>query len=159
MYSDKSYFYVTTSSGLGKRISSAVEPSASPSFNFVNYNDISTYERDLVNAGKVGRRWFGEQFNINNNQSFDFSIPNLDVSVPISLKINLASKSFGASSFDVKANNQSIGNVAFPALVPFSGVEGYENVLNANFNSTSTNINIDLKEILVDFFTEIIPYK
>jgi hypothetical protein len=144
LYSDKSYFYVTTSSGLGKRISSAVEPSASPSFNFVNYNDISTYERDLVNAGKVGRRWFGEQFNINNNQSFDFSIPNLDVSVPISLKINLASKSFGASSFDVKANNQSIGNVAFPALVPFSGVEGYENVLNANFNSTSTNINIDL---------------
>jgi len=92
----------------------------------------------------VGRRWFGEQFNINNNQSFDFSIPNLDVSVPISLKINLASKSFGASSFDVKANNQSIGNVAFPALVPFSGVEGYENVLNVNFNSSSTNINIDL---------------
>jgi hypothetical protein len=144
LYSDKSYFYVSTSSGVGKRISSAVEPSASPSFNFVNYNDITTYEKDLVNAGKVGRRWFGEQFNINNNQSFDFSIPNLDVSVPIGLKINLASKSFGASSFDVKANNQSIGNVAFPALVPFSGVEGYENVLNVNFNSSSTNINIDL---------------
>lgn len=144
LYSDKSYFYVTTSSGVGKRISSAVEPSSAPSFNFVNYNDVTTYEKDLVNAGKVGRRWFGEQFNINNNQSFDFSIPNLDVSVPVGLKINLASKSFGASSFDVKANNQSVGNVAFPALVPFSGVEGYENVLNVNFNSTSTNINIDL---------------
>lgn len=144
LYSDKSYFYVTTSSGVGKRISSAIEPSSAPSFNFVNYNDVTTYEKDLVNAGKVGRRWFGEQFNINNNQSFDFSIPNLDVSVPVGLKINLASKSFGASSFDVKANNQSLGNVAFPALVPFSGVEGYENVLNVNFNSTSTNINIDL---------------
>ena len=144
LYSDKSYFYVTTSSGVGKRISSAVEPSSASSFNFVNYNDVTTYEKDLVNAGKVGRRWFGEQFNINNNQSFDFSIPNLDVSVPVGLKINLASKSFGASSFDVKANNQSVGNVVFPALVPFSGVEGYENVLNVNFNSTSTNINIDL---------------
>ena len=94
LYSDKSYFYVSTSSGVGKRISSAVEPSASPSFNFVNYNDITTYEKDLVNAGKVGRRWFGEQFNINNNQSFDFSLPNLDVSVPIGLKLILASKSF-----------------------------------------------------------------
>ena len=144
LYSDKSYFYVTTSSGVGKRIGSAIEPSAAPSFNFTNYNDVITYEKDLVNAGKVGRRWFGEQFNINNNQSFDFSIPNLDVSSPIGLKINFASKSFGASSFDVKANNQSIGNVTFPALVAFSGVEGYENVLNANFNSSSTNINVDL---------------
>ena len=144
LYSDKSYFYVTTSSGEGKRIGSAIEPSAAPSFNFTNYNDVITYEKDLVNAGKVGRRWFGEQFNINNNQSFDFSIPNLDVSSPIGLKINFASKSFGASSFDVKANNQSIGNVTFPALVAFSGVEGYENVLNANFNSSSTNINVDL---------------
>lgn len=144
LYSDKSYFYVTTSSGVGKRIGSAIEPSAAPSFNFTNYNDVITYEKDLVNAGKVGRRWFGEQFNINNNQSFDFSIPNLDVSSPIGLKINFASKSFGASSFDVKVNNQSIGNVTFPALVAFSGVEGYENVLNANFNSSSTNINVDL---------------
>ena len=144
LYSDKSYFYVTTSSGLGKRVVSAIEPSGAPSFNFTNYNDVIVYETDLVNAGKVGRRWFGEQFNINNNQNFDFSIPNLDVSSPLGLKINFASKSFGASSFDVKVNSQSIGNVTFPALVAFSGVEGYENVLNANFNSSSTNINIDL---------------
>ncbi|WP_320814645.1 type IX secretion system sortase PorU [Flavobacterium sp.] len=144
LYSDKSYFYVTTSSGIGKRIISAVEPLASPSFTFTNYNDVITYERDLVNAGKVGRRWFGEQFNFNNNQSFDFSIPNLDVSSSIGLKINFASKSFGASSFDVKANNQTVGSVTFPVLVAFSGVEGYENVLNATFNSSLTTVNIDL---------------
>ena len=144
LFSDKSYFYVTTSSGSGKRIVSAIEPSATPTFNFTNYNDITTYEKDLVNAGKVGRRWFGEQFNINNNQSFDFSIPNLDVSTAVGIKINFASKSFGASSFDVKANSQTIGNVYFPALVAFSGVEGYENVLNTTFNSSSTTINLDL---------------
>lgn len=144
LYADKSYYYVTTSSGAGKRINAAVEPSAASSLNFTNYNDVITYERDLVNAGKVGRRWFGEQFNINNNQSFDFSIPNLDVASPITLKINFASKSFGNSSFDVKANNQALGIVTFPSLVAFSGVEGYENVLNANFNSSSTSISIDL---------------
>ena len=94
LYSDKSYFYVTTSSGLGKRVVSAIEPSGAPSFNFTNYNDVIVYEKDLVNAGKVGRRWFGEQFNINNNQNFDFSIPNLDVSSPLGLKINFASKQY-----------------------------------------------------------------
>ena len=144
LFTDKAYFYVSTSSGLGKRIVPAVEPSATASLNFTNYNDIITYEKDLVNAGKVGRRWFGEQFNINNNQNFDFSIPNLDVSSAIDLKINFASKSFGVSSFDIKANNQNVGSVTFPALVAFSGIEGYENVLNANFNSSSTTINVDL---------------
>ena len=144
LYSDKSYFYVTTSSGLGKRIVPAVEPSGLSTINFTTYDDVLIYEKDLVNGGKVGRRWFGEQFNINNNQTFDFSIPNLDVSSPIELKINLASKSFGNSFFEVKANNQILGNVTFPALAPFSGVEGYENIINTTFNSTSTDVTIDL---------------
>lgn len=144
LFSDKSYFYVTTSSGSGKRIASAIEPTAAPSFSFTNYNDVITYEKDLVNAGKVGRRWFGEQFNINNEQIFEFLIPNLDLSSPVGLKINFASKSYGVSSFTVEANNQTIGSLTFPTLVAFSGVEGYESALNASFTSSSSTINLNL---------------
>ena len=144
LFSDKSYFYVTTTSGPGKRITTAIEPSAAPSLNFVNYNEIITYEKDLVNAGKVGRRWFGEQFNINNEQNFEFLIPNLDLSSPVGLKINFASKSYGVSSFNVEANNQTIGSITFPSLVAFSGVEGYESALNASFASSTSTINLNL---------------
>jgi hypothetical protein len=104
-----------------------------------------TYEKDLVNVGKVGRRWFGEQFNINPSQIFTFEFPNLITSEPIIAKINLASKSFGNTSFTVRANNQVIGNVPFLALTPGSGIEGFESALNTNFNVTSPTVTISLE--------------
>jgi hypothetical protein len=145
LFSDKSYYYVTSIGGVGKRIPQAVEPSNSPNFVFSNFDDVLYYEKDLVNPGKVGRRWFGEQFNIDNEQTFDFTIQNLDTSVPVQVKINTASKSFGSSSFNFNVNNQDIGTVSFPQLVAFSGIEGFESAINANITVASSNISVKLK--------------
>lgn len=137
LFSDKSYYYVTTGGGQGKRILPAIEPTDSPSLSFTNYDDTIVYEKDLVNVAKVGRRWFGEQFNINNTQTFDFALPNIDTTVPIAIKINMASVSFGNTSFEIRANNQSLGNVAFPSLQSSSTAEGFENVLNTTTQASS----------------------
>ena len=137
LFSDKSYYYVTTGGGQGKRILPASEPTNSPTLNFTNYDDTIVYEKDLVNVAKVGRRWFGEQFNVNNSQSFDFSIPNIDATIPVIVKINMASVSFGNTSFEIRANNQSLGNIAFPSLQASSTAEGYENVLNTTIQGSS----------------------
>ena len=144
LFADKSYYYVTTSGSAGKRIQQAIQPTNTPNFTFNQFDDTIIYEKDLVNAGKVGRRWFGEQFNIDEFQTFNFSIPNLDVSQPIQLKVNTASKSFGNSSFNIKANATDLGTLFFPQLDSGSGIEGYESALNATFNSTSSNISIDI---------------
>lgn len=143
LFADKSYYYVTSSGGQGKRIQNALEPVGAPDFSFSKFDDIIIHERDLVNVGKVGRRWFGEQFNIDDDQVFDFEIPNIDVSVPVAIKVNLASKSFGSASFSVKANNQVLGNVPFQ--IATGGALGYENILNANFNAVSSSVSIGLK--------------
>lgn len=143
LYADKSYYYVTAS-GSGKRMQPAAQPTNAPDFTFFTYDDVLVYEKDLVNAGKIGRRWFGEQFNINENQTFNFNIPNLDLTTPITAKINFASKSFGNTFFEVKANDQSIGNVTFPAIPAGSGLEGFENVLNTSFTPTATTLAINL---------------
>ena len=145
LYADKSYYYVTASGSQGKRIQSAIEPSLTPSISFTNYDDQLYYEKDLVNAGKVGRRWFGEQFNIDDTQTFSFSIPNLDFTVPVQIKINTASKSFGNSSFNFKANNQDIGTINFPQIVPSGGIEGFESALNTTYSATSNTIDLLLK--------------
>lgn len=137
LFSDKSYYYVTASAGTGKRMITAVEPSGTPTLTFSQFDDRICYEKDLVNAGKVGRRWFGEQFNIDNTQTFSITVPNIDVSVPIEVKINTASKSFGNSSFNFKANGQDIGTVTFPQIVPNGGIEGFESALNTTFLTTT----------------------
>ncbi|MCU0349559.1 MAG: type IX secretion system sortase PorU [Flavobacterium sp.] len=145
LFSDKSYYYVTASPGLGKRIPEAVQPSLSSSLTFTDYDDTFTYEKDLVNVGKVGRRWFGEQFIVNRLQTFEFDFPNLVTAQPIGVKINLASRSLATSSFQVRANNQVIGNVSFLAIAPNGGVQGYENALNTTLNTTTTAITFSLE--------------
>jgi hypothetical protein len=140
LFSDKSYYYVTASSGTSKRIIAATEPSAAPTLTFTQFDDQLYYEKDLVNAGKVGRRWFGEQFNIDDTQTFSFSIPNLDFSVPVQIKINTASKSFGNSSFNFKVNNQDLGTIAFPQITSSGGIEGLESALNTTYTASNTTL-------------------
>ena len=140
LFSDRSFYYVTNSAGTGKRIASAAEPSATAGLTFSQFDDQICYEKDLFNVGKVGRRWFGEPFNINNTQTFAFTIPNLDVTVPVEVKINTASKSYGNSSFNFKVNGQDLGNVNFPQIVPNGGIEGYETALNTTFLATSSTL-------------------
>lgn len=145
LFADKSYFYITSGGGnLGKRIEPAIQPINTPSISFTQFDDLLYHEKDLVNAGKVGRRWFGEQFNIDELQNFDFSIPNIDITVPIQIKVNTASKSFGTSSFNIKANSIDLGTLVFPQLTSGSGIEGYESALNTVFNATSSVISIAL---------------
>lgn len=144
LFSDKSYYYVTSTGGQGKRIQNAVEPTGVPSLSFSKFDDVLYYEKDLVNIGKVGRRWFGEQFNITNDQEFNFTIPNLDTSFPLNFYINTASKSFGSSSFNFKINNQDVGSLNFPELIAFNGIEAYESAISGNFVVTSNDINIKL---------------
>lgn len=144
LFADKSFYYVTSSGGAGKRIQTAIEPLGVSTRNFSKFDDIIYYEKDLVNVGKVGRRWFGEQFNITNEQTFDFTIPNLDTTVPINIYTNTASKSFGNSSFNFKVNNQDVGTINFPALTAFSGIEGYESALNSNLSVTSNTVSLKL---------------
>ncbi|WP_445710099.1 type IX secretion system sortase PorU [Flavobacterium sp.] len=142
LFSDKSYYYVTTSLGQGKRILNANVPTANSSLNFSKFDNVIIHEKDLVNVGKVGRRWFGEEFNIENNQDFQMEIPNLDASVPVKIKINLASKSFGSTSFNVKVGTQMLGNVGFSSAG--SGNEGFENGLVANVNVVSSPVTVSL---------------
>lgn len=144
LYADKSYYYVTSSGGTGKRIQQAVEPSGTPTIQFTTFHNTKIYEKDLVNPGKIGRRWFGEDFKLTNSQTFDFNFPNLVTTEPLELKVNLASQSYGSSSFEVKANGQSLGNVGFLSLQSGSGIQGYENVFNGSFNSSSSAIAINL---------------
>jgi len=144
LFADRTYYYVTSLGSAGKRIQPAPQPTNSPNLTFNQFDDVIYYEKDLVNGGKVGRRWFGEQFNVDNSQTFDFSIPNLDVTVPVQIKVNTASRSFGNSSFNIKANGIDLGTLNFPQLTSGSGIEGFESALNANFNATSPNISIAL---------------
>lgn len=144
LYSNRSYYYITAS-GIndGKRISAMSEPTGSPTLSVSEFDDYQFHERDLNNFARMDRKWFGETFNIQNEQTFKFTFPNLVTSVPIKFKGNTALNSYHLpATFTFSANGNTIGTAVFEPKSPNDERSGRQIALNTNFNATSENIDI-----------------
>ncbi|SHG25510.1 Peptidase family C25 [Flavobacterium fluvii] len=121
LYDTKSYYYITVQGNDGKRIPNMVQPTGISTLNLNTFDDYQFHELDLVNIARLGRQWFGESFDIKQDQEFTFDFPNIDTATPIRLNINVASSSFTNTSFKVTANGQDIGTIPITALNPNAG--------------------------------------
>lgn len=140
LYSDNSYYYITTDGGDGKRISEASQPTENSNLIITDFDNTQFHEIDEVNIAKVGRTWFGEDFDTNNVQNFSFSIPNIVTSSNIEMTIHLAAKSVSNSSFKVEANNQIITT---PSISFGDGKLPKDTIVTSSIPSTE-NLNIKL---------------
>ena len=116
LYDTKSYYYVTVQGNDGKRIPNMVQPTGDITLNLSSFDDYQFHELDLVNIVRLGRQWFGETFDINQDQEFTFTFPNIDTSIPVKLNITSASSAFTSTSFKVSANGQDAGIISFSPL-------------------------------------------
>jgi hypothetical protein len=145
LYDSQSYYYVNIQGENGKRISPLVQPTANPTLLLNTFDDYQFYEKDITNIGKLGRQWFGESFEIKNEQEFDFNFPNVDTSVPIKIMLTAASAAFTATSFSVTSNGSSLAALTFPALSNTSSTEFFvSNLPNNTTINGSENVKIKL---------------
>ncbi|WP_144894286.1 type IX secretion system sortase PorU [Flavobacterium tiangeerense] len=145
LYDSKSYYYVNIQGENGKRISPLVQPTATPTLLLNTFDDYQFYEKDITNIGKLGRQWFGESFEIKNEQEFDFNFPNVDTSVPIKIMLSAASVAFTATSFSVTSNGSALATLTFPALSNTSSTEFFvSNLPNNTTINGSENVKIKL---------------
>ena len=68
------------------------------------FQDYKFHEIDEYNIVYLGRRWFGDRFDIENNKTFNFDFPNLVTSEPIKLKVYVAAASSTATSMELSVN-------------------------------------------------------
>jgi hypothetical protein len=143
-YSDKTYYYINVGNSLGKRISSIQEPVSEASVVFNSFSEKKYYELDKNNLVKLGRRWFGDPFNLESSQSFSFNFPNRDVSKPIFVNTAAAAVSSSTSLMQLYLNG-----VLIPAAeLSFSAIDF--NVL-AREDSFSSFLNNSEKNIVLNF--------
>lgn len=116
LYDSKSYYYITVQGDDGKRISDMLQPSGGAALNLSTFDDYRFHEVDLVNIAHLGRQWFGETFDISQDQEFSFDFPNIDATVPVKVNIALASAAYTPTSFKVLANGNDLATVSFPSL-------------------------------------------
>lgn len=127
LYDTKSYYYVTVQGNDGKRIQNSTQPTGNSTLNLTTYDEDQFHELDLINIAKLGRQWYGESFEINQDQEFTFTFPNIDSSVPVKLNIPAAALAYTSTSFKVTANSQDAGTLSIASL---------------NTNSSSTVFNL-----------------
>jgi len=144
LYADKSYYYVTVQgSGNGKRIQQAVQPNGAAALQTGIFDEYQFYEKDLVNIAHVGRKWHGEAFNVENERDFDFTIPDIDTSSPVSVTVSAAANSTGGSSIAVTANAAAIGSLSFNGITD-SHTGALDDVVIGNFTSAGSAITVKL---------------
>lgn len=116
LYADKSYYYINVQGDAGKRIQPMQQPTGTVTTAITTFDDYQYHEVDEVNIGRLGRRWFGEEFDVNSDQEFAFSIPNIVTATPVKLKVYTGGSSPVATTFKVEANNQLAGTITVPSL-------------------------------------------
>ncbi|MEO6346663.1 MAG: type IX secretion system sortase PorU [Aquaticitalea sp.] len=107
-YTDKSYYFVNISSGNGKRILPMAQPSANADFTVDTFQDYQFHEIDEFNLAKIGRRWFGDRFGVENEKTFMFIFPNLVTTEPVKLKLDVGATAEVQTTMSVKLNGAVI---------------------------------------------------
>jgi len=108
-YTDKTYYYINVSSEVGKRIQGIVEPTAPVNNIFTTFDEYQYYEVDKNNLVQLGRRWYGDGFDVNSNQTFTFGFPRIDTSEQVVLKVKAAATATTSTNMTVSISS-SVGD-------------------------------------------------
>ncbi|WP_188457223.1 type IX secretion system sortase PorU [Psychroflexus planctonicus] len=142
LYADRAYYYVTFSGGQGKRVEPAVEPTANPNLVISTFDDSRYYEVDETSLSLVGRRWFGDRFDITTQRDYSFNFPNLVTTEPVELNILLGGISISTTSMTVGVNGEFLGNATILSTgrdLPSRGAS-FNRVLNVNQDDISISL-------------------
>ncbi|CAM1341442.1 type IX secretion system sortase PorU [Tenacibaculum amylolyticum] len=144
IYSDAAFYFLTIGNTPGKRITNAPIINGTPAATIDNYDDFVFYEKEEVNLLAVGRLWFGENFTVNNVQTFDIPFDNALAGSNFDVKVTAAAQSSTSSNMNVTANGVNIPTLSFPPVSSStsSGLARYAESEATINSSNSVNIQI-----------------
>jgi hypothetical protein len=116
LYCEETYYLINVSAGLGNRVAEMIEPEGQEEYLINTFQDYKFHEVDNYNIAKIGRRWFGERFDFNNNRDFEFNFNNLVTSIPVKLKLFTAAASEIPTTMSVSVNTNQIDNFNFQSI-------------------------------------------
>ncbi|NRD24717.1 type IX secretion system sortase PorU [Winogradskyella litoriviva] len=143
LYTDKTYYYVNVGNGNGKRIEAMPVIDQVADIEITTFQDYQFYEVDETNLGSIGRRWFGDEFDIESQRTYDFDFPNLVTTEPVSLSIAVGTVSEVNTSMAVSLNGSQITTLSFGSIVSGS-VLGNDDSYSNTVSVSSDEISITL---------------
>jgi len=141
-YSDHSYYYISTTGEPGLRIQNMQEPSNSPIEIIDTYDSAKFHEKDEYSPARVGRRWFGNRFDIQNEQQFEFNFPNIVLGSDYKVKVKTAAASTSNTSMQINYNNQTTKVLSYNPIGGSTLLITRDSEENLTANSTSIGVNL-----------------
>ena len=140
-YSDQSYYYIYIGADVAPlRIQTAPTIDTPADTLITNYDYRDVYEKDLENLALGGQRWYGEEFDIDLSQNFNFTIPNVSAQ-PVRFQVTYASDSrTTGNQFILKKGTQVIGQMT----MPHSGSYYQRGILNCADSTPTSSLNLTI---------------
>ncbi len=146
LYSSHKTYFITTDQGDGKRVQNVNPPVGTPDITLNTFHDHAFIEEDITNLNKSGSDWLGNDFGINQQQTFEFNFPNLVTAATAFLDYRIAARSTsGSSSFTINANDATISTFNIPTIGGVSyppAAKESENTV--TFAANNENIDIEV---------------
>ncbi|MBP0903485.1 type IX secretion system sortase PorU [Mariniflexile gromovii] len=144
-YTDKTYYYINVSSGAGKRIQPFVQPIGNVDLVINTFEDYKFHEVDQYNIAFLGRRWFGNRFDVSTNKTFNFDFPDLVTTIPVRLKVYVAAASTTQTSMKLTVNGAAISTLSMAgASSPSLASESvYNNTVTVTTPKIAVGLNYD----------------
>ncbi|WP_303318211.1 type IX secretion system sortase PorU [Flavivirga abyssicola] len=142
-YTDKTYYYINVSPGSGKRIQQFTQPTGPVDLVINTFEDYKFHEIDEHNIAFLGRRWFDDRFNVDNNKTFEFDFPDLVTSEPINLKVLTAAASTTPSSIALTVNGTAVSTLSMGVITDFVLAQNASFIGNVNVNSSKIEVGLN----------------
>ncbi len=146
-YTDKTYYYINVSSGNGKRIQPFNQPTGTVDMVVDTYDDYQYHEIDTYNLISLGRRWFGDKFDVETNKEFEFDFSDLVITEPISVSVLVATASSSDSRMNVSVNGTSVSTLSIPGVSTPNLANGANYFGNLNVNSSTIKVGLEFNNL------------
>ena len=144
LWTDKTYYFVSTDAGTGKRVQSAGN-GGSPNITVTDFDEHAYHESEEVNLLASGKRWLGDKMtNFNPSKSFTFSFPNLITSVPLKFTSRFAANTGNGSSTAVMLNDYLVITHSLAGIPPSDyPAASLTSQVTIGYNANTNNIKVD----------------
>ena len=140
LYAERAYYYISTTAGNGRRILPFSQPSGSPAEIVETFEDAAYYEVDESSPSLVGRRWYGDRFDIETERNYGFDLPNLITDEPVNITVKAAAIADNQTSMSISLNGQEINSFEMDAT---------DDDEPSTTGATSTQVSVDQDSISV----------
>lgn len=138
-YTDNAYYYITVDGAVGKRILPVIQPSGVPVITYDYFYARQHHEVDERNIASIGRVWYGERFDFEPEQSFEFEFNNVVSNLPASIRVATGAVADNATSMSISINGNTLGNSSYGGLAGQNIDAARRAVLVNNATNISTN--------------------